>query len=109
MAYYHVTTLEAWNLIKQDNKLIPKIGPRSRQANEQLPLIYAFSSWDELSDSAWVFEEFEDDAILVIIELKECDCFRKSEGFECEVVSSTPIDLSNVLRVLDADTELELN
>lgn len=109
MAYYHVTTLEAWNLIKQDNKLIPKIGPRSRQANETIPLIYAFSSWDDLSDSAWIFDEFEDDAILVILELKECDCFKKTDGFECEVTSAEPIDLINVLRVLDADTEIALS
>lgn len=107
MAHYHVTSFASALLIKESGAIEPRIGPRAAEANEQVPLIYAFNSREDLENGEWIWSQFNDDEKLVILELEE-STFKKTDGFECEVTSTEMVPFSSVIRVLDADTELEL-
>jgi hypothetical protein len=70
MSLYHVTTKEAYELIKVEG-LKPQIGRRSRQANETKPAIYLFADLITCEEAImnWLGDCFNDDAELLILQV----------------------------------------
>lgn len=91
--YYHVTTERASRKILV-NGLSPRTGKRSKILGEPVPAIYLFKSVDEAEDAVmnWLGDEFNENAVLVLLEVKVPSDFGivKEEG-QFEAKSTTPI------------------
>jgi hypothetical protein len=63
---YHVTLSSHVDSILGSG-LEPRIGDRSRTADEQEPAIYLFSDYDSLQDASWLADCFDDDTMLTVL------------------------------------------
>lgn len=91
--YYHVTTERASRKVLV-NGLVPRKGSRSNKLGEKEEAIYLFKSVDDAEDAVmnWLGDEFNEDAILVLLEVKVPPDFviTEIEG-HFEAVSADPI------------------
>ena len=68
--YFHVTTSSNWKKIKKEG-LIPKIGKRSLNMNEQEKSVFLFTSEQAMEDGVcnWLGDEFPAHAKLVCLKV----------------------------------------
>ena len=106
MSFYHVTQKTNLQRIFDAGGLTPSIGPRSIEAGENEPLVFAFANRESLEDSNWIWECFDDDEELAIIEIQaDCPLFEAAtDGAGYEVRSRKPVGLEYLLSVEDPDT-----
>lgn len=102
---WHVTPIENLETIISDG-LKPAIGPRSAELGETVEAIYCFDSPDDLDNamSNWLGEAFEEDQVLVLLELDVPEDALAGEGAGFEVVIRSPIPVGNI-RILSHDID----
>lgn len=91
--YYHVTTERASRKILV-NGLIPRKGSRSNKLGEREEAIYLFKSIDDAEEAVmnWLGDEFNETAILVLLEVRVPSDFSITEiEGHFEAVSANPI------------------
>lgn len=96
---YHVTTMSNARLIAKQG-LVPKIGPRSKNAGEHIPRIYMFPTYEDMVAGIdhWLGDQFDDDEELVFLRITLDKAtmnviqFDKITAYEC--TSLTPISHS---------------
>lgn len=95
--YFHVTPAENIQAILLEG-LVPKIGVRSAQQNEQSPGIYLFSDTASIEDacSGWLGECFDDDVDLALFAIDSLETFPANPGVEYETMVSEVIPRQNI-------------
>jgi len=106
MYHYHVTTLDSLISIEQSGYLFPTIGPRSLKFKESIPMVYAFKDYQALSNSNWIWDEFDDDEHLFILHIQNSILFACAERANpWEVSSSFPVPKHLIKSVQNAQTD----
>lgn len=93
---WHVTPIENVQKILSEG-LLPAIGPRSEKVDEEVPMVHLFSTFDDLQDAAWLWEdEFDEDAQLALFHV----AVPSHEGAWTELSEAVPAEK---LRLLSLD------
>ena len=100
---YHVTPVQNLDAILREG-IKPQIGERSLELGESNPVVYLFATVTDMEDAQWLYECFEEDEELVVLEvyidgMDVCPTFEiPSWGWTCsEVIGADRIKVLHTM------------
>jgi hypothetical protein len=101
MRLFHVTTLDTLPAIRIAG-LVPQLGARSRECDEQVPAVFVFVDKEscEAGLTNWLGEAFDETDALIVLELEYTPLrFQQDAAYEMSIFERIPPEA--IRRVLD--------